>query len=322
MNFKFKTYAAALLAVSLIPSYTYASGPAAAAKKHVATRKAATPPAPTVEEQIRALRQELQSQIDSLKTSLADKDAQLKQAQQAAADARAAASNAEAAATAQQQAVTENTAAVTTLQSNVTDLKANNLSLATTVSDETAGIKKAIASPDVLHYKGITLSPAGSFLAAETVWRSGATAGGVNTPFTGIPLQNSDAFNLSEFQGSGRQSRLALKAIGKLDNVTFTGYYEADWLSSGTTSNNNQSNSYTMRQRQLWADAKLNSGWDISGGQGWSLATETTAGLTRGTEILPSTIDAQYEAGFAWARQYSFRVSKDITKKIFIGASA
>ncbi len=35
-----------------------------------------------------------------------------------------------------------------------------------------------------------------------------------------------------------------------------TGYYEADWLSAGVTSNNNQSNSYTMRQRQLWADAK------------------------------------------------------------------
>ena len=94
-----------------------------------------------------------------------------------------------------------------------------------------------------------------------------------------------------------------------------------DWLSSGTTSNNNQSNSYTLRQRQLWADAKTNSGWDFSGGQGWSLAAETTKGLTRGTEILPSTIDAQYEAGFVWTRQYSFRVSKDIGKAAFIGAS-
>lgn len=322
MNFRLRTYTAALLAVSLITSYTYASDPAAAAKKHGATRKAATPASPTVEEQIQALRQELQSQIDSLKTSLADKDAQLRQAQQAAADARAAAASAEAAASSQQQAVTENTAAVTTLQSTVTDLKANNVSLATTVSDETAGIKKAISNPEVLHYKGITLSPAGSFLAAETVWRSGATAGDINTPFTGVPLQHSEAYNLSEFQGSGRQSRIALKAVGKLDSMTLTGYYEADWLSSGTTSNNNQSNSYTMRQRQLWADAKLNSGWDISGGQGWSLAAETTAGLTRGTEILPSTIDAQYEAGFVWSRQYSFRVSKNIGDKIFLGASA
>jgi len=77
-----------------------------------------------------------------------------------------------------------------------------------------------------------------------------------------------------------------------------------------------------LRQRQMWADAKMNNGWDISGGQGWSLAAETTQGLTRGTEILPSTIDPQYEAGFVWTRQYSFRVSKDIDKKFFIGASA
>jgi hypothetical protein len=322
MNFSLKTTAAALLAIGLIASYANASDPAAAPKKkHVATRKSA-PPKPDVQLQIQALRQELQGQIDSLKTNLADKDEQLKQAQQAAADARTAAASAEAAATAQQQAVTENTSAVTTLQSTVTDLKANSVSLATTVSDETTAIKKAVSNPDALHYKGITLSPAGSFLAAETVWRSAATAGDVNTPFTGVPLQNSEAYNVSEFQGSGRQSRVALKAIGKLDNVTLTGYYEADWLSSGTTSNNNQSNSYTMRQRQLWADAKLNNGWDISGGQGWSLAAETTQGLTRGTEILPSTIDAQYEAGFVWARQYSFRVSKDITKGITIGASA
>ncbi len=103
--------------------------------------------------------------------------------------------------------------------------------------------------------------------------------------------------------------------------MTLTGYYEMDWLSAGVTSNNNQSNSYTMRQRQLWADAKLHNGWDFSGGQGWSLAAETTAGLTRGTEILPGTIDAQYTAGFVWARQYSFRMSKDFGKKFFAGIS-
>ena len=51
------------------------------------------------------------------------------------------------------------------------------------------------------------------------------------------------------------------------------------------------------------------------------MAAETTQGLTRGTEILPSTIDAQYEAGFVWTRQYSFRVSKDIGNKAFLGFS-
>ena len=128
----------------------------------------------------------MQGQIDGLKTNLADKDAQLKQAQQAAADAQAAADKAQAAATAQQQAVSDNAAAVTTLQTTVTDLKGNQVSLATTVSDETAKIKKDIAAPNALHYKGITLTP-GGFAAAETVWRAKATGGDIPTAFNAIP---------------------------------------------------------------------------------------------------------------------------------------
>ena len=316
MKLQMKMAVAALLAASLVGSNAYAGDPPTPAKKH-ATKK--QPPKPTVEEQINALRQEFQGQIDSLKIDLANKDSQLKQAQQTAADAQAAAAKAEADATSQQQATTENAAAVSTLQSTVTDMKSANASAVASFSDDAAAIKKSIANPEVLHYKGITLSPAGSFLAAESVWRQGAIGGDINTQFTGVPLQNADAANTSEFFGSGRQSRLAIRAVGKLEKVTLTGYYEMDWLSAGVTSNNNQSNSYTLRQRQLWADAKFTNGWDFSGGQGWSLATETTQGLTRGTEILPATIDAQYEAGFVWTRQYSFRVSKDIGKKFFAG---
>ena len=322
MNFRHKTVAAGILAASLVVSYAYASDPTPPAKKHAATRKAKAPAGPTVEEQIQSLRLEFQGQIDSLKSSLAEKDAQVKQAQQAAFDAQAAAAKAQAAADAQQQAVNENAAAATTLKATVEDMRNVNAIAVGSITDETAAIKKAIANPDVINFKGVTISPTGSFLAAETVWRQGATGGDINTPFTGVPLANSDASQLSEFYGSGRQSRIAIKAIGKLPSMTLSGYYELDWLSAGVTSNNNQSNSYTLRQRQLWADALLNSGWDFSGGQGWSLATETTAGLTRGTEILPSTIDAQYEAGFVWTRQYSFRVSKAFNKKFFIGASA
>jgi hypothetical protein len=77
-------------------------------------------------------------QINSLKTDLDAKDAQLKMAQQAAADAQASAAKAEAAASAQQQAVTDNAAAVSTLQSSVSDLKGTQASLATSISDETS----------------------------------------------------------------------------------------------------------------------------------------------------------------------------------------
>ena len=123
MNFKLKTAAAAILAASLVVSYAYASDANPPAKKHVATKKAKTPPGPTVEEQIQSLRQEFQGQIDGLKSNLADKDAQLKQAQQAAADAQAAAAKAQAAADAQQQAVADNAAAASTLKATVDDMR-------------------------------------------------------------------------------------------------------------------------------------------------------------------------------------------------------
>jgi hypothetical protein len=312
-----------ILAVATGSAQTSASSTTPTPKKHHAHPAAA--PKPTVQSQIEELRGEMQSQkgeIDSLRQQLGDRDAQLQQAQQAAAAAQQAAQAAQAAANQNQQQLSETTTSVSTLQGSVNDLKSSDSALAASVTQQTTAIKKEIENPDAIYFKGVTLSPTGSFIAAETVWRQGATGGDINTPPTGIPLANSDDAQISEFFGSGRQSRVALKAIGKLSDTTLTGYYEADWLGAGITSNNNQSNSYVLRQRQLWADARMASGWDFSGGQGWSLATETTQGETRGTEILPSTIDPQYEAGFVWTRQYSFRVSKDFGDRFWLGVSA
>ena len=322
MNFRLKNAAAAILAASLVCSAAYADGPATPVKKHTAAKKAKTPPPPTVEEQIQALKQDLENQINGLKTDLADKDAQLKKAQQAAADAQAAADKANAAATAQQQAVTDNAAAVTTLQTSVTDIKGAQVSLATTVSDETAKIKKDIASPSVLHYKGITLAP-GGYLAGETVYRSKATGGDIPTAFSAIPYEGADAYSLSEFYGSARQSRATLMAEGKTSWGTLRGYYEADWLGTGITSNNNQSNSYVLRQRVLWAQAATNNGWAFTGGQLWSLAAEDKKGISNlsGDIMTPQTIDPNYVAGFVWTRQYGFRVTKTFDKVAF-GAAA
>src|ERR1700722_1041932 len=174
--------------------------------------------------------------------------------------------------------------------------------------------------PTSIQFKGITLTP-GGFFAAETVWRSKALASDVNTPFNSAPLNASSNAHMSEFQASGRQSRIAMLMEGKLDNVKIGGYYEADFLSAATTSNNNQSNSYALRQRQIWAQAAFNSGWTFTGGQQWSLLTETTHGMDNRTEALPQVIDAQHVSGFSWARQYGFRVTKNFHDKFWLGAS-
>jgi hypothetical protein len=327
MNFKLKTSATAILAVALVASTAHAldgdsdRDPNAPAKRH-ATKKPKTPPGPTVEEQIHILRQELQGQIDSLKTDLADKDAQVRKAQQAAADAQSSADKANAAAAAETTAVADNAAAVTTLHATVTDLKGNQASLAATVSDETAKIKREIESPNVIHYKGIDITP-GGFAAGETIYRTKATGGDIPTAFNALPYEGADAYSLSEFYGTGRQSRLSLQADGKTRWGTLRGYWEADFLGTGTTSNNNQSNSYVLRQRIIYGSAETNSGWKFAGGQMWSLATETRKGISNDSSdiLLPLTIDPNYVPGFAWARQYGFRVVKSFSHGA-IGISA
>ena len=273
-------------------------------------------------EQLQQLKNELEGEINALKGQLADRDAKLKQAEDAAAAAQQEAAKAEAAAGDQQQAATENASTVQTLNATVANLKQSQQEMTAKLETAHKTMEHEIEHPDAIHVKGITISPTGSFIAAETDYRSAATGGGLNTAFGAIPLANSDAAQMSEFNGTGRQSRLALTATGKLPSMTMTGYYEMDWLGTGITSNNNQSNSYVLRQRQLWVRAALNNGWRFTGGQMWSLATETTQGLTNGSEILPATIDPQYEAGFVWTRQYGFRVTKDFGRKFFLGASA
>ena len=321
MNFKLSIAATAILAFGVVACYGQASNTQHPAKKHVATATAKAPAKATVEEQIQALRRDLESQINSLKTDLATKDEQLQKAQQAAADARAAASRAEAAASVQQQAVTDNTAAVTTLQTSVTDLKGSQASLATKVTEETEKVKKEIANPAALHYKGINITP-GGFMAAETVYRQKATGADIPTALSSIPFNGASASQVSEFFGSGRQSRVSLLAEGKTPSATYRGYVEADFLGVGTSSNNNQSNSYVMRQRVVWADATLKSGLSFQGGQMWSLTAERAKGLSNlsGDVKTPLTIDPNYVPGFVWTRQYGFRVVETL-KHVAFGVS-
>ncbi len=103
--------------------------------------------------------------------------------------------------------------------------------------------------------------------------------------------------------------------------MNMTGYFEADFLGAGTTSNNNESNSYVLRQRQVWGQAALHSGWSFTGGQMWSLVTETKVGEDNRTEATPLTIDPQYTVGFSWARQYGFRIVKNFNNKMWAGFS-
>src|SRR5258708_505623 len=291
------------------------------------TKKPAKPPVKSataiLAEQVEALRKTLeaqQEQLQQLQEELAKRDAQISDARSAAAAADAKAVTATATASAAASSTAEVKTTTTALSSDVADLKLGNDAVKSAVADTQ---KKIVAgeSPSTIHYKGITITP-GGFLAAETVFRSRATSGDVNTPFTGIPYTASDLAHVNENNFSARQSRLSLLLEGKLATAKIGGYFEADYLGVGTTSNNRQSNSYVWRTRQAFAQVTWENGWQLTGGQMWSLATENRKGINNRQESNPLQIDPQYVAGYTWARQYAFRVVKDFGGKFALAVAA
>ncbi len=317
MNRNLKAFLTLVLASSLVGAHAQtssATGSAATphkktAKKAVAKKEAGS----TVEEQIRELREDFQQQITDLKAQIAARDAQLQQAQQTAQAAQQKATDASAKADTVSSSVAQSTQAVTSLQGAVSDLKTSDTNLIQTVQDSQKTIQKqiteAVDSPSTLHYKGVTITPI-AFLAAESVDRTRSLNSDINTPFNAVPYPGAAQWNVSEFNATGRQSRIGALFQGKLPNLTIGGYVEADFLNAGATSNNNESNSYPLRFRQAWAQAAMNNGFTVTGGQMWSLVTETKHSTDPRSENMPQTIDPQYHVGFSWTRQYGVRFSK------------
>ncbi len=294
---------------------------AAAAKP--ATAKSSAEIAAEVEELRQAL-QAQQEQLQMLKEELAKRDREIEAAREAAASANAKATDATVKANEAATTSAEVKSTTSALNSTVSSLAASN-ALVINGNSPTPGAaqdKKAAASegPSTISYKGISITP-GGFIAAETVSRQHATSSDINTPFTGIPYPGNALSKQSENAFTARQSRLSLLAQSQVGTAKLTGYWEADFLGTGVTSNNRQSNSYVFRQRILYGQAAFDNGWIVTGGQQWSLSTETRKGITNRQEVLPMTIDSQYQVGFTWARQYGFRVVKDFGGKFALGLS-
>jgi hypothetical protein len=298
---------AAILVISSISLQAQTSTTKKPVAKKPAVKKA--PVETAVERQIRELREQMQSQqaqIDALKRENADKDARLAAAQQSAQGAESAAATASAKVDSLTSSLSTNTEAVSSLNSTVTDLKSTNVGLAQTISDTKKSISDQLDNPLALRYKGVTITPV-AFFAFETVYRQRSLNSDVNTPFNSTPYPGAAQAHTSELNFSGRQSRVGGLFEGNTGPFKLSGYVEADFLSAGTTSNDNESNSYTLRHRQIWGQLATKEGFKVTGGQMWSLVTETKKGVENRTENLPMTVDSQYHVGFSWERQPSIR---------------
>jgi len=310
------------------------------------TTNAAKPTTPKTNEEIAAemeeLRQALQAQqeqLQMLKEELAKRDREIEAAREAAAAANSRAT--EATTKAAEAEVTSNEAKSTasSASSSVASLAANTVTVgnAPAAGDVAANATPGNAapvngnaalpaqgSPDqgplTIRYKGVEFTP-GGFIAAESVFRQRSTSSDIATPFTSIPFPGNPLSKLTEYNMTGRQSRMSLRVNANVGDTKLTGYVESDFLGVGTASNDRQSNSYVLRQRQVWGRAETSSGWAFTGGQMWSLVTENRKGLENLTEAVPTVVDPNYNVGFTWARQPGVRLVKNFSDKFAIGFS-
>lgn len=307
----------------ILAAQTQQNPPSSATPTH---RKAAKGTDQSVAAQLEVLRRALeaqQQQILRLSDQVQSRDQQIQQlqqtVQQSLQQSQAAAAQAQAKADAAAAQATDQAQTVNALKTDVTDLKTNSTASVVNLQETQKTIQE-ISNPVSLHYKGITMTP-GGFAAAETVTRTRATSADINTPFNSLPYPGNSLSTIPESNFTSRQSRLSLLAESKVGSAKLTGYWEADFLGTGVTSNNRQSNSYVLRQRVIYGQAAFDSGWSLTGGQQWSLMTENRKGIQNRQEALPLTIDPQYNVGFTWARQYGFRIVKDFGGKFALGVS-
>lgn len=180
---------------------------------------------------------------------------------------------------------------------------------------------KQMEGPLTIHFRGINITP-GGFVEGAFVRRSRALGADLPTPFNSVTMPGASQSTLPEFFGSGRQSKITTFADGRAGNVDLSAYVSADFLSAGVTSTSNETNSYTLRLRQAWGQAKFTNGWSFLAGQTWSLVTENGFGISpdddlgRTNDARPRTIDPSYSVGFVFARQFGLRVTKSFGNKV------
>jgi len=183
-------------------------------------------------------------------------------------------------------------------------------------------VDQAKPKTDKIYYKGITVTM-GGFAAAEGVYRSHDETADIGSSYAKMPFANDRAGRTASTTLTGRQSRYSLLAQGSpTPHVQISFYGEFDFLGAAQTANSNESNSYQLRIRNLYGQVDTTDGWHLLAGQSWSLATLNANGITPRSEVIPSTIEAQYVPGFVWARQPQVRLTKDFGDGLWVAASA
>lgn len=313
--------ASAILSICAVAATAVAQSPKIE-KSHPKHTRAQQADLAAIEVQLREMREDLQSQIDDLKARLASKDAEIAALQRENHDTRSAATAASTAEQGMNSDVHRNNSMVKALVASVTDLQTSNAIVATSVHQVQKAqeeLAHSIDTPTALRYKGVTIVP-GGFLAGESIWRQRAMSADIYTNYNATPYMGSGQAHISEWVPSARQSRFSTYFSGKVPFGSVNAMLEGDFLSAGTTSNNLQSNSYTLRVRQAWGQAAFGH-MKLTAGQMWTLFTEDRRSADPGQEVAPLLFDANLHVGDSYIRQAGFRVEDTLSPKLTIAAA-
>ncbi len=166
-----------------------------------------------------------------------------------------------------------------------------------------------------------TFTPLG-FVDATFFGRSTNLGSGIGSNFGAIPYNTSAANHLSEANFSTQNSRIGFRVDSEVLGAKVLGYFEADFLGNQPTNVFVTSNADTFRMRNVFVDVQKD-GFEVLGGQDWSLMTPNRKGLSP----LPSDIfysqdmDTNYQAGLVWSRQTQFRFIAHPNDNLAFGVS-
>ncbi len=153
----------------------------------------------------------------------------------------------------------------------------------------------------------------GGFLTADMVFRSRNSVSDIQSNYiAGMPERYQPQYHETEYHLGSRLSRLTgLVSANPDESTKLRAYVSADFEGGAPTSNYNESNSWVPRLREAWASYdRSDLGFEILGGQAWSLLTMNRIGTDPLNVNPPSNVDATSQPGFTWARQPQIRFLK------------
>lgn len=274
-------------------------------------KKAPAKKAPTAASEMKTLRDAVnaqQQQIQMLRDELQRRDAAMQQMQSQVNSLQSTASQAQSTAQSAASSSRQNEDSLAALKTTVGTVQTSATATANSLQATDKKVT-ALESPLAIKYKGITITP-GGFVAAQINWRSKNQNLDNFGNFGAIPFRGSSNSYLSEFRETARYTRLSLLAEGKTKSFNVQGYYEFDFEGAAQTANENQTNSWQPRIRELWANVDTNSGISFTGGQTWSLITGNNVGVGPRGLMLPAHISASLIVGLHYTRQNGFRIYK------------